>query len=114
MKTLLTIVLILFTLSMSAQIMIKDKPKSTAGIELKKASNQFYTGFFMTIGGAAITYATRNHVDRTLPQAGVLISSIGIIVNITSWIHINKAGKLLDNKVTASLTANGLKLNIKI
>lgn len=110
MKTFLLLILLTLSITSFSQIMVKDKPASTPGMELRKASNQFYTGMFLSIAGGAIIYASRNHVDKTIPQAGILISCVGVIVNLTSWIHINKAGKLLDKKLSASIGGNGILL----
>ena len=109
MKTLLTL-LTFITLTAQAQ----DWKQNTPGREMRKASNQFVTGLSLTMAGGALLYIGRNHIDRTIPQAGSLIMAIGSIVNLTSWIHINRAGRLMDKKVTAHLTGNGIKLKIQI
>ncbi len=98
----------------------------TPGTELRKAGNSFFTGLgletggiiFVSVGSSLISYnpntggatnASAGGVDITI---GSLMIVAGFTYNILAWVHVNRAGRLMDmnNKVSFGGTKNGVGL----
>ncbi|HSY76615.1 MAG TPA: hypothetical protein VK890_07150 [Bacteroidia bacterium] len=105
--------------------------KHTPGMELRKAGNTFFTGLaFETAGivfvelGSAInnnytvmnSSSTGTSTGNTDITIGGFMIIAGGVCNILAWVHVNRAGRLMDlnNKVSFSGTKNGLGLVYKL
>ncbi len=115
MKSYLSVMLLLcLTYSSSAQTQ-KDR---TAGDELILAQKNFHMGVaFVAVGTGALLLSlssTDNGSSSNILQYGSYICNLaGIIFIVESYIHIGKAGKLLNSQgagTTLSVTRNGIGL----
>ena len=72
-----------------------------AGVELKKTAKQFYWGLAISLVGSAITsigYANAVNNNKNFTGyivAGSIVGGIGMVVNLTAFIHLFKAGNNL-------------------
>ena len=93
--------------------------EATAGDELIKAANVYYTGMIITAAGILISsagsyaYGTSETADPKTQKAIVYIGSgiavVGMIINITAFSHISKAGR----KLNVTSGRDGLGVSMK-
>jgi len=67
----------------------------SAGAELKTASNNYYTGFWISLGGGIILAIGANILSPEIIIVGCVVSLAGAILSLESISHIGKAGKIL-------------------
>ena len=102
MKIISIILLVLFTVTATAQKIPKDQ--RTAGDELKLASKNYYIGFGLVLAGGLVAVATANlHYDETEHDnnltgvyIGVGIATVGIVFVAIGTANIKKAGVKLN------------------
>ena len=100
MKTITIILLVLFTVTATAQKIPKDQ--RTAGDELKLASKNFYIGFGLVLTGVLVAAATaklqyaETDTDLTGVYIGTGIAAVGIIFAAVASSHYKKAGVKLN------------------
>jgi len=98
----------------------------TPGTELRKAGNSFFTGLaletggiiFVSVGSSLMSYNanTGGATNTSAGQADVTIGGLMIVAgftyNILAWLHVNRAGRLMDmnNKASFNGTKNGVGL----
>ena len=112
MKTKLTLfIVILFSLAATAQ-----KQDISAGDELIKAKNHFYTGTIMQGLGALliITPSLSGTTDNSTAPVilGGILAFTGFIIQIESFSHIGKAGKIMNQK-KIGIAINNYGIGIK-
>lgn len=113
MKHLITILLAIIALNASAQYrtlpvdssekdLVKLEMMSKASQELQKFHNQRLTGRLMSIGGAGLAtlgfYVSDPTIDAYSPLVpiGGLVAIVGTIVDISSSVHVKRAGLYID------------------
>lgn len=101
MRKLFLLVCISLSLCATAQYNTEAKPniKSTAGYQLRQASNYYFAGMgCYALGGLSYVGITSTQTSSSA-QSIVIVGAFGLagtILNIFAWIHIHNAGKLMD------------------
>ena len=97
---------------------------NTPGTELKKAGTCFFIGTGLEVGGAiflsigsvqaAASYSNNSSAGTGTVTLGVLMMGTGAVYGVLAWVHIIRAGKLMDAyKVSFGPTEHGIGLAYK-
>lgn len=76
----------------------KDWKSHTPGQELRLASNHFYTGSLIMVGGVILAYAGAYNKAMPVSITGGVLSLVGYSLIFESHNHIRRAGILIDKK----------------
>jgi len=98
---------------------------NTPGTELRKAGTCFFIGTGLEVGGviflsvgtvqAAASYSNNNSSGSGSVTLGVLMMGTGAVYGILAWVHITRAGRLMDAyKVSFGPTQHGIGLTYKL
>lgn len=81
-----------------------------AGRSLQKFTTQFYIGTGIMIGGTVLTSLSTvdtNNPNQSMAAVGAIMVVAGTVVQLISFKHVGKAGRLLENGTLSNLKVQG-------
>ena len=81
-----------------------------AGRSLQKFTTQFYIGTGIQIGGtvlASLSNVDMNNPNQSMAAVGAIMMVAGTVVQLISFKHVGKAGRLLENGTLSNLKIQG-------
>lgn len=81
-----------------------------AGRSLQKFTTQFYIGTGIMVGGTILTSISTvdiNNPNQSMATVGAIMVVAGTVVQLISFKHVGKAGRLLENGALSNLKIQG-------